>query len=154
MAGRPGYSLSSTQQILAKKGSKHRTCLSEVRAPQQRPSSRASAVVRPMPIFTITAFKSINSSIYQWYINISPCNHLEMNLHVPAFHTYPQEMIFSIIFQNCLSKPVVMDHEMSLRSNRPVALTSWPGPAASRRGRLKKIKLIRMFSWNGMYAMS
>ena len=40
-------------------------CLSEVRAPRQQPLSRTSAVVRPMPMFSFTAFKSIFSSIYQ-----------------------------------------------------------------------------------------
>ena len=68
VAGRPGYSLSSTQQIHAKKGSKHRMC---GRLSLGGPRSTATAVVKGQCLCSSDAdvqyygFKSIFSSIYQ-----------------------------------------------------------------------------------------
>ena len=65
---REEYSLSSAQQIHAKKGSKHRTCgrvLYRTSALRSNGVVKDCVVVCPLPMLSFTAFKSIFLLIYQ-----------------------------------------------------------------------------------------
>ena len=55
------------------------------------------------------------SIIYQYFTY----NHLKMVMHVPGILNTATKSIIFYYFLRCLSRPVVINYRMSLRSNRP-----------------------------------
>ena len=84
---------------------------------------RDRVVVCPLPVFVFHGFQInilANLSIIYQYFSRDPLN---MILYVPGMSNIA---IQNCYFRSSLSRPVVKDHRMSLRSNHPHDLTARP----------------------------